>query len=394
LAKSRIPQRLDELTPAWLTQALGREWLGDAKVGKVSSEFLGEGEGFIGQIARLCLSLDGDAPNAPQSLIAKLPTQVPANRATGELLGAYEREILFYRELAPKVAYRTPRLYHAEMDENPASKYGPAIARFIDRLPTWLMGPLMAFFHFLAKHSGRRYVLLLEDLAPAELGDHVAGRSAGGCLPVVRSMARAQAAMWRSPLLQDRYWVARMDVGLRVAQQMVRGSRPGFEERFAARLGPGDREALDWLECHAIELLRKMVAQTPPTIVHGDYRLDNLFFDGGDDPLVVDWQGVACGPGVSDLAYFLSGSLPPQTSREEELALVRAYHEALVASGVSDYELDACLRDYDRFVALILQRIVTLDWVDLGEERGADLIDRWVERILARVRRIDRDLLV
>jgi len=360
----------------------------------VRCELLGEGEGFIGQLARLHLCLEGEAPDAPRTLIAKLPTTVASNRATGELLGAYEREVLFYRDLAPATPYRTARVYHAAMDDNPASEYAPAIIRFVDRLPVWAMRLCMAFFYLVARTSRRRYLLLLEDLVPAELGDQVAGRNAEACLPVVRAMARAQAALWESPLLCDHHWVAPLDLGLRVGQLMFRGSRPGFETRFSGSLGVEDRAALDWLDRNSIEVVRELVRRAPETLVHGDFRLDNLFFDDGDDPLVVDWQGVARGPGVIDLAYFVSGSLPPDASGDDELLLVRAYHEALLDGGVSGYDFDACLHDYRCAVVLLLGRIVTIDWVDLGDERGALLIERWVDRILARVRGIDRAALV
>jgi hypothetical protein len=384
LPASRIPQRLDELTPAWLTAALA-EHLRGARVERVTCEPLGEGEGFVGQLARLRLRLDREVPGAPTRVIAKLPTSIARNRATGEMLGAYEREILFYRELAPRVGYRTPRLYHADMDESPASKHGPAIVRFIDRLPVWLIRLLMRLFHWLGRHSPRRYVLLLEDLAPAELGDQVAGRDAAGCLPVVRAIARAQADLWRAERIEGRYWVARLDLGLRVTHQLFRDSRGAFEARFAARLGAEGRALLDWLDANAPALLAALHAQAPRTLVHGDFRLDNLFFDGTPDPLVVDWQGVANGPGVYDLAYFLSGTLPPHTSRDDEEALVRAYHHALVGAGVSDYPFAACLRDYRRCTLLGLHRLVTIDWVDLGEARGAELLDVWVERLMGRL---------
>lgn len=389
-----IPQTFDALTPEWLTAMLAANGFTGASVAKVVCEPLGEGEGFVGRIGRLHLTFDGDPGGAPRSVVAKLPTQVQENRAVGEMLGAYEREILFYRELAPHVGYRTARVYHAEMDENPGSRYGPAIVRFVDRLPFWWIRLLMAFFAWAAGKSRRRYLLLLEDLAPARLGDQVAGRTAAQCEPIVRSIARCQAGLWRDARLRDRYWVAQPELALRIAHQTFRGSRRAFEERFAAQLRAEDRETLDWLDRHAIALSRALFEQAPATLMHGDFRLDNLFFDDGPEPLVVDWQGVGRAPGVHDLAYFLSGTLPPETQREAELALVRAYHDALVECGVADYPFDACLRDYRRCVLLGLHRLVTLDWIDLGEARGAELTRTWVERCLARVRGVDRAALL
>ncbi len=70
----------------------------------------------------------------------------------------------------------------------------------------------------------------------------------------------------------------------------------------------------------------------PWTIVHGDYRADNLLF-GGDRVVVVDWQTVGLGPGPADLSYLLGASLVPDARREHEAALVDRYVAGLRAAG-------------------------------------------------------------
>ncbi len=67
-------------------------------------------------------------------------------------------------------------------------------------------------------------------------------------------------------------------------------------------------------------------------LVHGDYRLDNMLFGqpGADRPLtVVDWQTVAWGPAMTDVAYFLGCALPTDLRREGYDDLLGGYHEAL-----------------------------------------------------------------
>jgi len=387
---SEIPQRLDELTPAWLSQALDGVLAG-ARVERVEVEPLGEGEGFVGMLARLRLELDRPAPGVPTRVIAKLPTEVAANRATGELLGAYEREIRFYRELAPRVAYRTPALYAALMDENPASRFGPAILRFVDRLPRWLVRAVLACFGWIARRSRRRYLLLIEDLAPARVGDQLEGRSPAQCEPVLRAIAEAQVPFWQSEWLAQQYWIAPMDAGLRIAHELYLSSRPLFEARYRARLSPRDREVLDWLAERAPALTQRLHAEAPVSLVHGDFRLDNLLFDDDRAPRVVDWQGVARGPAPYDVAYFLSGALMPEVPVESEVSLVAGYHRALLEGGVQGYALDACLRDYRRSLLGVLHRMVTIDRVELGDGRGVALFDTWVDRIFARIAGIDCD---
>ena len=62
----------------------------------------------------------------------------------------------------------------------------------------------------------------------------------------------------------------------------------------------------------------------PWTIVHGDFRADNLLF-GGDRVVVVDWQTVGLGPGPGDLSYLLGASLTPDDRRAQEAGLVDRY---------------------------------------------------------------------
>ena len=85
-------------------------------------ERLGHGQGFIGELARLHLEFDRPESAAPRSLIAKLPTPVAENRVLGELLGAYEREILFYQELAPELPIRLPLTYYSDFDPDRGSQ--------------------------------------------------------------------------------------------------------------------------------------------------------------------------------------------------------------------------------------------------------------------------------
>ena len=54
------------------------------------------------------------------------------------------------------------------------------------------------------------------------------------------------------------------------------------------------------------------------------------------------------GSPLTDVAYFLGAGLLPETRREAETDIVRAYHEALQKAGVDGYGWDACWSDYRR----------------------------------------------
>ena len=141
--RERIPDRIEDLTPSWLTGALReRGLLGDGWVRDVKHEVLGVGEGFMGVVARLHLYYEGERGIAPLTLIAKLPTDVAQNRIMGEVLGAYWREIHFYEEQADTVPVTTPRLYHAALTPDPRREKQDEILALLDRVPGWLIGAL------------------------------------------------------------------------------------------------------------------------------------------------------------------------------------------------------------------------------------------------------------
>jgi hypothetical protein len=94
----------------------------------------------------------------------------------------------------------------------------------------------------------------------------------------------------------------------------------------------------------------------PSSVVHGDYRLDNLLFapdgsgategPGAPAVLAIDWQTAAVGPPLRDVAYFLGTSLATHVRRSAEESLVAEYHSAVVDRGVTDYDADRCWTDY------------------------------------------------
>ncbi|MBW2280512.1 MAG: phosphotransferase [Deltaproteobacteria bacterium] len=390
MARPYIPETLAELTPEWLTGALrGTGVLREARVVKVESEMLGEGQGFIGDVARLELSLDRDEPSAPRTLIAKLPTARESNRGLGQLGGVYEREIRFYRELGDKVGVRTPRHYYSAMDETAGSKWAGPILRFMDRLPGVLLRLLLRFFTWLAGLSRQRFVLVLEDMAPARIGDQVAGCSRAESERALRCAARLHAGFWDDPRLDSFWWIMPMDIAPNTFRHFLDLGRAPFLERYGDRLTPAVREKLAWLEEHDVELMREL-GRPPRTIVHGDFRLDNLFFDDATDEIVLfDWQTLASGLGAFDAAYFLS-SLPVGTTPEEEERLMRVYHDELLELGVPDYPWTRFVRDYRLTMLLMLSRLgaATADLIEIGEDRGLELMEGWIERVLDRVEHV------
>ena len=59
---------------------------------------------------------DGDAFEAPRSVVVKLPSAEPGNRQIGIAMGLYENEVRFYREIAPQAGITVPRLHWGDVE--------------------------------------------------------------------------------------------------------------------------------------------------------------------------------------------------------------------------------------------------------------------------------------
>lgn len=305
----------DAIDPAWLTRAL--QSAGALPHGRVTDMALEPvGNGLVADSIRFHLGYADAPPTAPASLVGKFPAHDPVSRKSGTDHLLYLREVSFYREMAATVAIHTPRAYAALID--------PATDDF---------------------------VLLLADLAPARQGDQLAGCSLADARVAMAEAAALHAPRWGDPSLETLDWLAVRPAALGAMVDAMLPAIIGlFRERFAGMLAPEHLAMVDKLPAALIAMRGNRSA--PITVMHADFRLDNMMFDinGGAQPLAtLDWQTVTAGPGLTDVAYFLSAGISPTERRAHEADLVRFYHGELLRRGVQGYGWDACWRDYRRF---------------------------------------------
>jgi hypothetical protein len=307
--------RPEQVTPSWLTAVLRHGGVLDGGV-VVAFDREVVGTGQMADSFRLSLRYDTDAARGPTSVVGKFTAADETSRSTGIAMRTSEVEVRFYQEVASTVGVRTPRCYHADVD--------PATAEF---------------------------VLILEDMAPARVGDQLEGCDVDEAALALVELAALHGPRWADPGLEDLEWLHRRtpesdDVGASVLPVLFDG--------FSARYG-------DVLEDQVLEVGRRLMPDLGPylrhhprpwTVQHADYRLDNLLFgttEGGVALAVVDWQTVTLGPGVADVSYFLGAGPSVEDRRRHEERLVREYHRALAAGGVSGYSFDDCFDDYRRY---------------------------------------------
>ena len=83
------------------------------------------------------------------------------------------------------------------------------------------------------------------------------------------------------------------------------------------------------------------------TLVHGDYRLDNLMFPpDGEGVSAVDWQTLTIAPPGRDLGYFLATSLHVDDRRAHQDMLVATYADEVRRLGVADCTVAQCNHEY------------------------------------------------
>jgi hypothetical protein len=192
-------------------------------------------------------------------------------------------------------------------------------------------------------------VLVMEDIAPAEQGDQIAGCTVAQAALAVEEAARLHGPRWGDSALAELPWLDRGDTSAAIAA-LLAAFWEGFVERYRATLDPVTLDAGPRVAALAPELLAS--GSSPRTPVHSDYRLDNMLFAAGDadTPLtVVDWQTVRLGVGPGDVAYFLGSAFAPERRRSCERDLLIRYHRTLVEEyGIRGYPFDHCWRDYVR----------------------------------------------
>jgi hypothetical protein len=330
----RRPEAVDA---AWLTAVLQGAGV-DAVVAGFTAKAVGTGQ--IGDSVRFRLTYARGGDAAPASLVGKFPSADPDSFQTGVSLGNYHREVMFYRELAAGAGIATPTCLYADV----------------------------------AGESGE-FVLIMEDLAPAEPGDQLKGVSLEQARLVIDEAAKLHASHWEDARLDALPWVSgsKAAPASPATPDLVQTLWSGFRERYAGRLEAG------WIEVGervAVSYGPLSQVSGPRCLTHNDFRPDNMMFAtaaGGRPVTVLDWQSFSYGAGATDVAYFLAGALSPEVRRAHEAELLDRYLTGLTARGVTGYSRADLARDYGRGGFLLFLTAFFAAMVVKQTARGDDM---------------------
>ena len=344
-----IPHTPRHITTDWLTDALRSSGvITRSTVSAIDAGDTAAGHGFTGQIARLTVAYDSHETDAPRSIIAKFPSYDPTIRAAvTDSAMSYEHEIMCYENLLGDVALSTPRRYYSA--HNPESG---------------------------------ECILLLQDLAPARFGDNVGNPSRKDIESAIRAIAAFHAEFWESPRLVEFDWLPPFAQHAEARRRAFRRAIGPFLSTWGKHLRPSTIDLINRLG-GSLASIRRQLSRPPRTVLHGDYRLDNLAFDGSEcGPAVIDWQAASIGRGVVDMAYFIVYCLNPDERGAMESELVKLYHSVLVEHAVRKYDFESCMEDFRLSIAANMLRTVRVGGTfDYSGDRAQALLRTILHRV-------------
>jgi hypothetical protein len=345
-----LSPKLAALSADWLTGVLRDGGHTAAAV----SELTVEPVAFTGattDMGRLRIAYEPAAGSTgPATLIAKIRGTREIQVQMDQAMGLFGREAHFYETFADAVPVAVPRCFHIG--------------------------------------DGDTYPLLLEDLATMRIGDQMDGLTVGDAEAVLDVLGDMHAAFWDSPALVAP-WLVEPATGLYAAMivQLVSSGASTLAERYADQAPDRVLNAVVETAPNWGDVLTRG-AEGPPTLVHNDCRLDNIFFSPDGVPCLIDWQILARTRGTQDVGNLLAGSMNTAELSANWERLLRRYHDRLLAGGVTGYSFDECVEHYRQNILYPLGAgMALIGAMDIGDGRG--LGDAIIVRCLNHIAELD-----
>ncbi|MFN8025164.1 MAG: phosphotransferase [Acidimicrobiia bacterium] len=290
-----LPSSPEELTPAWLTEVLGTDVTG---VDVLDHAFATNQRARIG--------LEYATPGAgPASLFAKLAPLDEAHRQMIGATGMGEREAQFFRDVSGTVDLRVPKCAYAASSDD-------------------------------------LFVLLLEDLSVRDCSFFPAmtGVPADAAAVALEDLARFHAR-FESQTARDEVapWLhtpsRRMSEATAGLMRMVLDANADTLSPTYTAVGELYEQHHAWFD--------EIWHSGPPTYIHGDLHVGNVYLDATDGPArvgFVDWGLSRTSTHLRDVSYFLTMSVDVEARRANERELIQGYLDALRAAGGHDYSFD------------------------------------------------------
>jgi aminoglycoside/choline kinase family phosphotransferase len=268
----------------------------------------------IGTTTRIRVSVEHNEPTIlPRQWFVKLPSMAWQAKLITALPRLLHTEVRFYNEVARSISVTVPNCLAAQ------------------------------------SQLGRGATLVLTDLT--EFGATIGSPGDTLTFPqaalVVEQLASFHAHFWNKGNLDNTYrWLAgpvrRLEdfLGTALAVPLMKRGLLQAGELVSSSL---HAQAVHY--AHHRRQAMHFLSEAPQTLVHHDCHPGNLFWNQSQ-PGLLDWQLVRFGEGISDIAYFLSTALNPETRRLHETSLIILYAQCLEYNGISNIDVNILLQRY------------------------------------------------
>ena len=332
-----FPSKPAFVTPEWLTAKLNASGI-RGTIHDMGWQVIGAGQ--VGENARFHIAGEGDLP---PTLVGKFPSTNALSRQLGVALNNYGREVYFYSQLSETVDIQVPRCFAAEFDP-----------------------------------ESHDFVLILEDLAPGVQIDQISECTMDQAALALQELAKLHGPRWGEAGLANIPLLAQMRMDTESASP-YQTFLDAFRKRYGNHLSHDEMRVAEGFGEYQAAYANP---DAPRTIIHIDYRLDNMIF-GGPHPLTVfDWQSVNHGHALQDVSYFLGTSISTEQRRQHERELLGLYLDVLAGYGVR-MSLDDCWRLYRHFAPAGLNMSVLVSTLVGETARGNDMFLAMARRSIA-----------
>ena len=339
------PKKPSDITTEWINYALSEVGLCEnGAITEIDVEPLGPHvKGLLSSICRVNIDCETNIENFPKSVVIKFPPENDENRNFGNKMRVFEREQRFYRELANKCPARIPKCYYTLMNE-----------------------------------ANNDFILMIEDGKDWTPADQVDGLTANQTKSAVIEIAKLHAYWWESEELEKLTWMPEEN---RDHIHTFNHNWYEFKEEHSDVLNKqylyiGDIIAQSGQK---IEDLSKI---GPRTIIHYDFRADNMLFNEKDEILVVDWQTALKSFGAFDVGRAICGSHHGVIEKNHHLEFLELWYEQLLKLDVTNYTFEEAWRDYR--IGIILSSYVPVaahHFLSHEGSRGISVLKAMIERI-------------
>jgi hypothetical protein len=229
-----------------------------------------------------------DMHNEPTSIIAKLPSNNAMRQGMSQQTGMFSREKCFYNKLAYHDAINVPKLF------------------FLD---------------------GEQQSIILEDLGIYRTGDQISGYIAQEAISVAENLHKFHKYWLGEATYYDYLPIIENPRIVNILPDIIRQGFTNAKNYFPDILR-NIEASIVWLLAN-LKPTAKLLSQHE-TMLHGDLRMNNILFDDGEGfHALLDWQLLARGNPLVDIAYFLSQSGDAEERNEAEQQVLPMYQNLL-----------------------------------------------------------------